>query len=180
MTITAEELDPFGSDRKENKILRLISQDKKVIIKACDGTQTLANAKNVFRSGIDPDFKNWGLDNSSAATVETVAEVYELIKDANFVRMFKSFDIDLDKLCLNQNQIKDFCVENSEWLRKGGYGNFFLFRKDEKKPATPENLFVAYVGVHGDGLYVYVNRFEYDLVWNAELRRRVVLPQLTV
>ncbi len=165
--------------RKENKILRLISQDKNITIKACD-EKALANTKEKFLVNVVCDFKNWGLDNSSVATVETVADVYELIKNATFSQMFNSFGVDLDKLCVTQSQIKDFCVDNTQWLGPNYYGIFFLFRKDEKKAATPDNVFVAIVRLRSVGLKVCVCHFKNDDVWNAVDHHLVVLPQLTV
>ena len=55
--------------RKENcwidvvveTILNLISGNESLILGAVDGTETLADAKDVF-AFIDPDFKNWGAD----------------------------------------------------------------------------------------------------------------------
>lgn len=177
--INCSNVNALPTVKRENEILRLISQDEKITVKACDGKATLAKAKEVFPSGIDSDFKNWSLDNSSVATTETVAEVYELIESATFTTMFSSFGVELENLCFTQAQIKEFCVSNTKWLRTDGYATLFLFRKDEKKAATPDNFFVARVGLRSDGLRVRVGLFVYDGVWGAEYRSRVVLPQLT-
>lgn len=155
------------------EILRLLSAGTAITIAPCDGTQILAQAKKTFPSGIDSDFKNWGLDKPGKPTAETAVQVYELEKNATFAKMFGSLGNDLDKLCLTQNQIKTFCENHSRFLRTDGYGTFFLFKEDEQ-------FFVASVSVFSSGPYVYVRRFEDDCTWGADGARRVVVPQLTV
>jgi len=163
-----------------NPILQLLSKGESIIIDACDGTETLANAKNVFKSGIDSDFKNWKLDNAGKITAETAMAVHKIVKDATFAQMFGSFGTDLEKLCLTQHQIKVFCKKHPNWLRTEGYATFFLFKKDDNKPATLDNLFVAYVDVTSDGLCVDVYEFSYGNVWHAKFAHRVVVPQLAI
>jgi hypothetical protein len=166
----------FGSAAplaKDNEILRLLSGDESLIIDECDGTETIAKAKAVFPSGIDGDFKNWGTDKPGTATEATAVDVHELIKNATFANMFTSFGTDLDKLCLTQSQIIQFCKKFPSWLRHDGYATFFLFKVEDQ-------FFVALVGVSSVGLYVLVHRFEDVDVWDAEDRRRLVVPQQTV
>lgn len=157
----------------ENPILKLLSKGESVIIDACDGIETLANANETFKSGIDNDFKNWGLNKSGDATEETAVAVHEMVQDATFTKMFTSFGSDLDKLCLTQHQIKAFCKKHANWLRTNGYAIFFLFKVEDQ-------FFVAHVHVDSDGLLVSVSRFESDDVWGAECAHRVVVPQLAV
>jgi len=152
-------------------ILKLLSSDTPIIISACDGTHTLAKAKNVFKSYISSDFKDWGLNKPGKRTEETAVEVHEMVKDATFAQMFGSLGADLDKLCLTQHQIEIFCEDHSGWLRIDGYTTFFLFKEDER-------FFVAGVGVGSGGLGVDVDRLEDGRVWRADRRRRLVSPQL--
>lgn len=158
--------------KKENAILKLLSKGKSIIIEKCNGKETLAQAEEIFKSGIDPDFKNYKLDKDGKATEETAVQVHEIIKDSTFTKMFGSLGTDLDKLCLTQHQIKSFCKNHPDWLRKDGYGTFFLFKVDG-------NFFVADVDVNSDGLRVHVIRFERGNVWIAEDLHRVVVSQLT-
>ena len=144
-----------------------------LLLPACDGTQTLAQAKKTFPLYLDPDFKNWGLDKKGVVTKETAVQVYELIKNATFAQMFGSLGADLDKLCMTQHQIKAFCEKHADWLRADGNATFFLFK-------VGDQFFVAHVSVHSVGLCAYVDRFERDIVWRAEPARRLVVPQLTV
>lgn len=154
-----------------NPILRLLSAGETIAF--ADGTQTLARAKDVFKSGIDSDFKNWNLDKPGKATEETAVAVHYVAQDATFAKMFGSLGSDLNKLCLTQHQIKTFCEQHASWLRTDGYATLFLFKENEE-------IFVAYVDVYSDGLDVNVSRFEYDYLWYAGSQPRVVVPQLTV
>lgn len=70
------------TSKKENPIFKLLSKGESVIIDACDGTETLANANETFKLGIDNDFKNWGLNKSGVATEETAVAVHEMVQDA--------------------------------------------------------------------------------------------------
>ncbi len=141
-----------------------------LIIPACDGTETLANAEDVFRGYVDPNFKNWGTNKPSKATGVVTVDVYEMTKDATFAGIFGSLGADVDKLCLTQHQIKIFCKKHDDWLRADGYGTFCLFKGEDQ-------YFVAGVDTYSDGWFVYGYRFECDFVWSAH---RVVVPQLTV
>ncbi len=152
--------------------LKLLSGAETLMLDALDGKETLATAKEVFPSGIDGDFKNWGTNKAGIATKETSVDVHELVKDGTFAQMFGSLGTDLDKLCLTQAQIKNFCKKHPNWLRKDGYATFFLFKVEDQ-------FFVADVRVNSDGLYVYVLRFEDAYVWIAERSHRMVVPQLT-
>lgn len=155
---------------EDDSILRLLSAGA-ITIAACDGTQTLAQAKKTFPAYLDSDFKNWGLDKRGKPTKETAVSVFEMVKDATFAQMFGSLKADLDKMCLTQDQIKTFCEKHQNLLRADGYGTFFLFKGEDQ-------FFVASVSVRSDGLRVDVFRFEDDHVWYAVLQRRVVVPQL--
>lgn len=154
-----------------SNILRLLSGGETITIGKCDGAQTLAHANDVFKSGIDPDFKNWNLDKYGNATEETAVAVHELVQDAIFAQMFGSLGNDLDKLCMTQHQIKTFCEQHSSWLCTDGYATFFLFKENYE-------FFVACVCVGPDGLEVDVFPFEGNGGWDAEDQLRLVAPQL--
>jgi hypothetical protein len=165
--------------RKENcwtgvvakPILRLISGDYALTIDAVDGTEILADAKDVFVGGIDPDFKNWGSDEIGNPTAETPVDIHEMTKDATFSQMFGELNADVTKLCFTQAQIKNFVKKYRNWLRADGYATFFLLK-------SKGNFFVADV-VDSDG-ELFVNRRQLDDpgVWAAGYRRRVVVPRL--
>ncbi len=157
----------------DSVFLRLLSAGQSIIVGATDGQETLADATDVFRSFIDPDFKNWGCDVVSGPTPETGAEVYELVRDGNFGQFFPSLGRPLDQLCWAPSQIKHFCRDHENWLRTDGYGTTFLFK-------VGDEYFVASVDRDGArGLRVVVFRFSYNGVWRGDGRNRVVVPQLT-
>ncbi|MBU4142712.1 hypothetical protein KJ590_01785 [Patescibacteria group bacterium] len=165
--------------RKENcwtgvvaeTILRLISGGKSLVLDSVDGTETLADAKDMF-AYIDSDFKNYGADEPGQPTAETPVGVHEMIKDAAFSQMFGSLSSDVRKLCLTQHQIKNFVKKHRKWLRTEGYATFFLFE-------SKGQFFVAGVRFHAVGsLHVLVYRFGLAHVWRAEHRHRVVVPKL--
>jgi hypothetical protein len=152
--------------------LKLLSADKKVVIKTTTGKRTIAGAKKTFPGGINENFKNYGCDIAGEVKPETATEVYEMTEDARFANIFGSFGLNLDQLCFTQDQIIEFVETQSDWLRKEGYATFFLFK-------VGNEFFVAGVRFIDDGqLEVYVNRFSRGYVWLAENRRRVVVPQL--
>jgi hypothetical protein len=79
---------------------------------------------------------------------------------------------DLNKLVMTQSQIIQFVQKHRKWLRTDGYATFFLFK-------VGDEFFVADVFFNDDGrLEVYVYRFSDDDVWRAEVRHRIVIPQL--
>ncbi len=142
------------------------------MLDALDGKETLANAEEVFPSGIDVNFKNYGTNKPGVATKETPVDLYELVRSGIFAEMFGSLGTDLGKLCLTQAQIKNFCKKNTDWLRKNGYPTFFLFKAEDQ-------FFVAQVCVtRSDGLGILAHHFKHG-IWRAEYSYRLVVPRLT-
>ena len=161
----------FGTPIVTEAILKNISGAEVLKLDALDGKQTIADSKNVFNS-IDSDFKAYGANTKGVVTTETAIDVYEMVKDANFAQMFGSLSTDLNILCVTQSQILNFIAKHRGMLRTEGYATFFLFKSGEE-------FFVADVSFAvGGSLWVYVIRFEYDGVWHASYRHRVVVPQL--
>jgi hypothetical protein len=99
-------------------------------------------------------------------------QVYEMIKDGTFEKIYGRFDNNLDTMCLTQGQIIGFVKKYRNWLRTDGYGTFFLFK-------VGTEFFVANVFFGSGGLYVHVYRSSHVSVWSADDRHRFVLPQLT-
>lgn len=153
--------------------LRQMCADEEILLTPTDGTKTIAQAKNVFSWGIDSDFTNWDLDVVAAKTTTTKVSVQEMFeRDGTFEEIYGSLGHPLDRLCLTQHQIINFCVMHKDKLRQGGYGTFFLFKVGGK-------FFVALVRVFAVGaLCANVFRFSHGLVWLAEYRLRFVIPQL--
>ena len=157
-----------GYNKKKDQILNLLSNGESIIIDLCDGSETLNQAKELFTSGIDPDFKNFETDNPGIASKETSAQVYEVVKDATFAQMFGFLGIELNELCFTQAQIKNFCKKHPSWLSQDGYVTFFLFKINN-------NFFVARVYVGSNGLRVGISKFENSYVWPNK-KRHLVIP----
>lgn len=135
------------------------------------GNRTIANATNLFYY-IDKDFKNWDLDISEKSTKEETLSIYETEEDSTFEKMFSDVSKDIDSLVLTQEQILSY-IENN----KNSFGEpyiLFLFK-------VRKEFFVARVSV-GDGgqleVYVFLFSYDYVVVWRAERRFRIVVPQL--
>lgn len=157
---------------KEEVILNLIfSTGEKLIIEETSGKRTIADSKSIFRSFIDPDFKNFKLNNKGEKRPETEVSLFEMAKDATFSQIFNFLNFVLDKLVLTQEQIIRFCEKYPTKLRQDGYGTFFLIKENNE-------YFVVRVNVYSDGLIVFVYRFEDDNVWHAKYQHRFVVPQL--
>jgi len=154
--------------------LKLISEDRNVIIGATDGTETLASATEVF-SYISPDFKNWGCDKAEQATPETSVKVYEQTEDAEYPKIFGSINQNFDLLVLTTPQIKSFIVNNAkDFLLEAEWTCFrFLFK-------TGDDFFVADVRILSDGNRdIRITRFSDGSVRHAKYRHRIVIPLLT-
>ncbi len=134
------------------------------------GKETIARADDVF-NWIDSDFETWGTDKKGEKKAGGNFEVYEMDKNSMFKEIFDSLSSDTNSLTLTQEQIISFCKEHKDKLRENGYATFFLFK-------VGEEFFVASVYVNADGLEVFVHRFSYVCVWDADGRHRIVVPQL--
>lgn len=162
-----------GAEEMKDVFLRLISGGKCLTLDACDGSEILADARDVFNGFIDPDFKSWGVDEPGESTAKTLVDVHEMVLDGTFVQLFGLLSLDLDKLCLTQHQIKMFVRKYRDWLRTDGYATFFLFKLHGQ-------FFVANVHFGSDGsLGADIFRLGYDRVWIAENLHRIVVPKLT-
>lgn len=171
----AVRIHPQGRGRyemaTEQRILNLLSNNESLMIEALNGKATIAKADKVFKSYIDSDFRNWGLDKRGKATEEVKVDVHEIMEDATFARIFSSINTDPDKLVMTQHQIIKFCEKYPDWLRHEGYGTFFLMKEEGE-------YFVVYVCVCPGGLTVRVLRLGVDSLWLGEYLHRVVSPQL--
>jgi len=166
-----EKLLAEAIEEKKNSILSLISGNDKLMIEASDGKAYIFDAKNIFKSGIDGDFKNWGLNKSGPATKEILVDVNETVSDGTFVQIFTGISSDLEKLVMTQAQIIRFCEKHPTWLRQEDYATLFLTK-------VGYEYFVVYVRVRSDGLLVRVRRLEDDIVLCGQYRHRVVSLQL--
>jgi hypothetical protein len=156
-----------------NERLRLISGREQLILTPTDGDDTLARATDVF-SYIDSNFQNWACDVEGQGTEETPVQVYEMVENSTFQNMVDGLEVEADRLCLAQAQIKQFVKRYPDWLKKGGNGTFFLFKAGNE-------FVVAAVYFFSDGrLGVRARRFSLDRILLAKKRHRLVVPQLAL
>lgn len=152
--------------------LKLISGAETLTLDATDGQEILAEAGDLFNGYLDSDFRNWKTNVKGNPTEAQNVQVHEMTKDGTFKQIYGGLGTDLNALCLSQAQIIQFVKNHRKWLRTDGYGTFFLFK-------VGEEFFVAFVRVgSGGSLDASVNRFSGVDVWDAEVRRRFVVPQL--
>lgn len=166
--------------------LKLISGSEKIIIEASNGKEVIGRSKDTSKSYVDPNFKDYGLEKPGAATAKTQLDVYEIVRDATFVQVLDSLTLDWNRLVMSQAQIIIFCKKYKSWLRHEGHETFFLVKKDAKRSATINNLFVVGVDMHSVGLnfdyfrelHFRVHCFDYSTIWHVKHLYQFVVPQL--
>jgi len=168
----------------EKQIIRLISGGHALKLKASDGSHLICEAKDVFKSFIDPDFVDWGMIKPGVSTPEILVEVHEMVSNGTFMDIFSALPGTWGQKWLPQDKVVNFCYTFPNWLRQEGFATFFLVKKDENRPIdekkTGDNLVVVNVNVSDDGLFVHVNRLENANVWYGGPCHRVVSPQLSL
>jgi len=94
-------------------------------------------------------------------------------RDGAFQPIFGELNADVKKICLTQHQIKNFVMKYSVWLRKDKHSTFFLCEVNG-------HFFVVDVLRLNFNSYrgVYVRHFGRSRIWDAESRRRIVVPEL--
>ena len=140
---------------------------KTIQLSKTSGKDLISKSSKVFKSYIDSDFTNWGLNKTQSPTEEMNVDVLELAKDSTFKEMFTN----PEKQVMTQSQIISFCQNHVQDLRQGYYETFFLIKVNGK-------YFVVRVSVDSGGLRVRVGRFEDDYVWLAGYLHHVVVPPL--
>ncbi len=168
--LSKDERDALLMADKNHEILRLLSGCESLIIDAHGGIETFASANEVFKFGIYPPLEDWSMDRPEELTGETAVVVYEVVRDANFVKMFDSLVVDFDKMCFTKHQIKIFCRKYPNCLRTDGYATFFPLKMKEQ-------FFVASVLVYREGLGIFLYDSKYSSVWPSKHKYRVIVPQ---
>ncbi len=169
-----EEKTDEAKETMTTSVIKCISEGKKITIKETDRKRTLAKAKKTFPYYLYSDFVNYWTDVQGSPKGDTDVSVHEMIGNGDFRKIFGSFGVKLDALCLEQDQIVDFCVDHRDKLNTGGYATLFLFK-------VGIEFFVAVVYFDiGGKLKVRVDCFSYDGIWGVECRHRIVVPQLAL
>ena len=173
------------------KIVKIVPGYANIVIRAFDGTTVITEASGTFKSNIDCDVIEFGLDAKSSPTKETKASIYQVITEGTFMQIFTSINKDLDKIVLTMSQIIDFCHKNPELIAREGYGLFFLTSKRIKRNFIKNILnflffheanrqyFVAraYAGTEGLGFTVYRLLSKDGAIWPLDKNLLVVCPE---
>lgn len=172
----------FRYYKKRDDILRLISGDHALALKALDGSRLIYKAKNTFASSIDSSFVNWGLNKNGIATPQTMIRVDEMTGAGGFVDIFQSLHGTWNQKWVSQNQVIEFCEGLPNWLRQAEVATMFLCKKDEYQPVDEnkpqDNLVVVRVFVLSNDLVgVNVRHLENIPIWRGGYRRRIVSPE---
>jgi hypothetical protein len=136
-------------------------------LKPTKGTKLIKDSQ--LFSWVDPDFTSYGLITKEPATKKGNVEVFEMNTDSTFKEIYALLQGSFDDMVMTQEQVLQFVSEYKDKLSHDWY-TFFLLKKDSE-------FFVAYVFSVGT-LGVRVGRFSGDVVWDADRRGRVVVPQL--
>lgn len=155
-------------------ILEHISGDKRLVISAHDGQQTIAQAGELFTGGVSSNFKKWGTNVAGEDTPEIEVVVYETQREASFFQMF-TFISDsfrgLDYLCLQQGQILNFVRNYQSWIGSEGSRTFFLFK-------VGSDYFVADISFNSSNrLEANISCSDDCVTWVATNHLRVVVPK---
>lgn len=143
-----------------------------VVVRPTDGAVTLAKSADIFNFHIDPDFA-LKAHKPGKDTVETTVDVYEQIKDGDFMTIFSSLGQDVRSRAMTQGQIRDFVWSQFHLLRQDNKATFFLFEVEGQ-------LYVARVYVRrADKLRIEMSYFSKGFIWGADERSRLVVPRLS-
>lgn len=145
-----------------------------LVIPATAGTRTFVTQRDMFPGYFDEDFVGFGTDVPTGATAPTPSDLYEIISDGDFRDILGSFNIDPEPFFWrSQDQIITWLETHSRYLYSEGWATCFPLIVGEKR------LFVD-VDRNNCGLETHVRHFDCGIVWHAEHRSIVVLPQLGV
>jgi len=114
---------------------------------------------------------------------ETFFAVYEQISEGTFTEVFGSLNNDVEKLRLARAKIRSFCRHHQDKMTSNGWPSFFLYtERDEPVSEDKGNLFVLFVGIHDDGLFLDKEKFLSNRVQfgsdHFEYTPRMIVPKL--
>lgn len=115
---------------------------------------------------IDPDFKNWNVDEGVTDSVP--------LKVVKQEKNFKFSDVFNDTHYCSQEDVINWVKENKDEIIKTGYAYFFPIKN------SGGARFVADVFEWDGELKVDVYGLSFDYVWNASDGRVVLFPQRTL
>ena len=141
---------------------RLLKKD--LPIPATTGRETFVTERSMFPGYFDPAFESLSKGPSQPLPART-GNLYEQIEDGDYEDLLGSFKIDLKQHLLTEHQALAFIRAHPEY-----FGN-----PDPSVRFLLEGEFVAVVRRGGGRLMAVANPFDYDVVWRAEFRSRLLL-----
>jgi len=152
--------------------LNIISGEKEFVIEALDGTATIVQARDTFKSFVDSSFKQWGLDQPGRITNETIMDIYEIVGQGLFPEVFARLTTNLDMAMVTQHQIVKFCERYPMLFHQNGYCYFFLIKEAQE-------YFMVYAKNNSSGLFASPDHFDGFAKWpNQDYHRRIIVPRL--
>lgn len=163
---------------KETDYLKPIFVDAEFFIDPCDGSDGLADAKDVF-THIDSEFEEYGVTATGIATGETRVEIYEMKRAIAFVSMLNSLKRSKEGLLFTPHQIKKFIVKYLKWLEKDNCDTFLFFEINEKifgaQPSFRSRSFNETAEAKGI-VDLYSHRLNEKPLWPHGFTPRLVVP----
>lgn len=151
-------------------ILEIVVSVCELRIDATDGIVDEKMAEGVFKGGLDPDFICWGREKHVSSTINTVVNLYKLVRPGSFSKIFGSFDVSLDKLCLTKPQIVNFCKKHINLMEEENQYTLFLYKDDYQ-------FFVAHADTYPEGIKVISDPFTIGRNWQTNCPVYVVIPK---
>ncbi len=160
-------------ERLEKKIpiLKKINLNEELVVESLSGNRGIGQSRELFKSYIEEFFKSLDNNEVNYPTPEILLNVYEIIENRNFSKIFHSIISDLDRLVLSHHQIIRFCEKYPLWLAREGSVTLFLSRVNYK-------YCVVNVCNCFDGLNVHNYPFCAGDIWEAKKNHHLVLPRL--
>jgi hypothetical protein len=151
-----------------SNLLERIFPEEEIILNKTTGDKRIFQAKNVFSSWIDPDFKQL-VSASGQKTREVPVEIYQLTEHAGLEELTRELKTKTKSLSLVQSQIILFCQEKEKYLHPNWITFFFL---DE-----PQGDFLIGVSVACNGLRINIHSFKDLKVLRGKCFYRFVVPK---
>jgi len=164
----------------QSNILKFISVGHNIVIPELFNSRTILGANDTF-SSIGYGFKELSKPLSILPRLigPTRTDVFEIVQSAEPEEIFKSLlkNQSIDRLCLSQHQVIDFCKTHRNWLAKDYLTNFFLIKNQEMEITSANNLSV--VAVNGtENLRICRFEFDYKSICSGMFPHRFIVPRI--
>lgn len=162
-----------------------ILESEKIVISACDGTETFVKfstrrffkRKPFFTSVVYHSSEPWPYNEPGKATPDTPIHVYGLKAEATFGEMFSLWQPRLENYCFTEHQIKKFCERYSGMLigRDRSARTFFVMK-------VKGNFFgCSMLGMYADDymtkeFHIHILPLESSISWEGGFSHRLIVP----